>query len=334
MDFNYLFKTQPKVVRLINNGYKKNRLSQVFLFDGAKGTPKYQAAMYLTYLLFCNEHNACSKCIECLRLDSNVHPRLFEVKPEKSDSSNNLSIKKEQIENLIKEFTYIGLEEGIRVFIIHDIELATVSASNSLLKFLEEMPDNSYGILLTDNVNKVLQTIKSRSCVLTFEKIDTKTLQDLYLSKGIDEEESRILSTLTNNSMEGLELAKNEMINNIITLVKKINQSFFDGNNPIMVMNEDGRFLLNSNEKFYHQIFMDLLITITNDRLYYMLGKVDEMIFKDTIQEMYEYGYDISSINYNETFKQVETMLEYKERLNYNLNLELMYMDLFISCEV
>ena len=121
---------------------------------------------------------------------------------------------------------------------------------------------------------------------------------------------------------------------NIITLVKKINQSFFNDENPLMVMQEEGKFLLGLNDKSYHQIFLDLLITITNDRLYYMLGKKNEMVFLETIEEMNEYGLDIHQINYNDTFKQVEIMLQYKERLNYNVNLELMYMDLFICCEV
>ena len=101
-----------------------------------------------------------------------------------------------------------------------------------------------------------------------------------------------------------------------------------------MVMQEEGKFLLGLNDKSYHQIFLDLLITITNDRLYYMLGKKNEMVFLETIEEMNEYGLDIHQINYNDTFKQVEIMLQYKERLNYNVNLELMYMDLFICCEV
>ena len=38
--------------------------------------------------------------------------------------------------------------------------------------------------------------------------------------------------------------------------------------------------------------------------------------------------------NYKDTFKQLDVILSFKERISYNLNLELMYMDLFIKCEV
>lgn len=335
MDFNFLLKTQPKVVKLIDNSLKKNRVSQVYLFDGVKGTPKYQAAMYLASKLLCENNCGCGTCLDCRRLEENVHPRLFKIEPTKNDlSSANATIKKEQMELLEKEFSLSNIEEGTRIFIINDIDKATPASANSLLKFLEEMKDGCYGILITENLSNVLNTIKSRSQIVSFEKIDKETLKNIYLSKGIDEETARVICTLTNNSTEGIEYSKNENILNIITLVKKINQAFLNDENPLMVMQDEGKFLLGINDKMFHQIFLDLLITITNDRMYYMLGKKNEMVFLETIEEMNEYGIDIHQINYNDTFKQVEIMLEYKERLNYNVNLELMYMDLFVRCEV
>lgn len=334
MDFSFLFKTQPRVVKVIDNAFKKNRTAQVYLFDGAKGTPRMQAAMYLAYLLLCENHNACGECLNCKRLEEGVHPRLFFVEPTKNDGvSSAPSIKKEQIDQLEKEFTFSSIEHGARVFIINDIDKATLSGANTLLKFLEEMQEDCYGILLTENLSSVLSTIKSRSQIVSFDRIDKNTLKEIYLSKGINEELARVICTLTNNAQEGLELANSEDLKNVITLVKKVTQSFFSEQNPIIVFNDEGKFLL-QNDKNLNQIFLDLLITITNDRLYYILGKYEEMVFLDTIEEMDKYGFDIHQINYNDTFKQVEVMLEFKERLNYNVNLELMYYDLFIKCEV
>ena len=68
--------------------------------------------------------------------------------------------------------------------------------------------------------------------------------------------------------------------------------------------------------------------------MYYILGKKDEMIFQETIENWEESGISIREFGYKETFKQLEAMLEIKERLNYNVNLELLYYDLFIKCEV
>ena len=56
MDYSFLLKTQPKLVKLFNNGFKKNRLSQVYLLDGVKGTPKTQAAIGVL-LIIKNKHS-------------------------------------------------------------------------------------------------------------------------------------------------------------------------------------------------------------------------------------------------------------------------------------
>lgn len=335
MDFSFLLKTQSRVVKVLQNGIKKNRTSQVYLFEGAKGTPKMQAAMYLATMLMCDNHNGCGECINCKRLEKGVHPRLFIVEPTKGEGVGSLpSIKKEQITQLEQQFIYSSIEKGPRIFIINNIDMATLSSANTLLKFLEEMKEDCYGILITDNLSSVISTIKSRSQIISFDKISKDTLQDIYLSKGIDLEQARIISNLTNNSSEGLELAKSETLINLVTLVKKITQAFLSDQNALLVFVEEGKFLLSSNDKAMHNLFMNLLITITNDRLYYILGKKKEMVFVESLEEMDEEGYDINEFGYNETFRQLETMLSFQDRLTYNVNLELMYYDLFIKCEV
>ena len=64
MDFTRFKKTQKKVLRLIENSYKKNRLVHAYLFEGAKGTPKIEGAYYLANLLMCRGEN--KPCGECL----------------------------------------------------------------------------------------------------------------------------------------------------------------------------------------------------------------------------------------------------------------------------
>ena len=93
MDYSFLLKTQPKLVKLFNNGFKKNRLSQVYLLDGVKGTPKTQAAMYFANMLLCDTHDFCGKCINCKRISENVHPRIMVIEPDAQGA-----IKKDVIE--------------------------------------------------------------------------------------------------------------------------------------------------------------------------------------------------------------------------------------------
>ena len=328
MDFTRFKKTQKKVLRLIENSYKKNRLVHAYLFEGAKGTPKIEGAYYLANLLMCRgENKPCGECLDCQRILNGEHPRIFYIEPIQE------TIKKEQIEALEHEFSRVSLEEGVRVFIIKDIDKATLSASNSILKFLEEMNDNCYGILLTSNLSAVLDTVKSRSQIITLEKISNELLKEAYLSKGINDETAKVLCTLTNNVEEGLELIENDVVSKTINLVKKVSNTLVNDEEPILVMNDEGKFLLTNVDKQYHQMFMDLLITITNDKVLYLMGEFQTMVFDATVSDLLEYEIDKTKIDIKILLKQLEIMLEARKRLEYNVNIELFYMDLFIKCK-
>ncbi len=320
MDFSRFKKTQKHVVQLLENSYKKNRLVHGYLFEGAKGTLKLEAAYYLASLLMCTGDNKpCGECLECQRIKKGIHPRIFYIEPIQD------TIRKEQIDDLEREFSRKSLEEGVRVFIIKDIEKATLSASNSLLKFLEEMGDDNYGILLTEALPNVLSTIKSRMQIISFSKVDRQEIIDEYINKGIDKEIARVLSRITNDPNEGLQMINDGKILDIIDLVKKCSESIVLKKRTFLTFYEESKFLFENNDKKYHQLFIDILILITNDRLYKILGQDEEITFKETIEK-----YPLED-DYQKVFKQLEKMIEAKGRLKYNINLDLMYMQMFVE---
>ena len=322
MDFTRFKKTQKKVLRLIENSYKKNRLVHAYLFEGAKGTPKIEGAYYLANLLMCRgENKPCGECLDCQRILNGEHPRIFYIEPIQE------TIKKEQIEALEHEFSRVSLEEGVRVFIIKDIDKATLSASNSILKFLEEMNENNYGILITESLQNVLLTIRSRSQIVSFNKVTYEDNVKEYNDKGIDLEVSNVLAKITNNTDEGIEFIEEGYIIDIIDLVKKINRSIVLNENPYLKFYEASRFLFDDNNKKNHQMFMDLLILITNDRIYKILGRDDEITFTNEIENLV----NDMEMDYQKTFSQLEKIIEFKGRMKYNLNLDLMYMQMFIE---
>ena len=322
MDFTRFKKTQKKVLKLIENSYKKNRLVHAYLFEGAKGTPKIEGAYYLANLLMCRgENKPCGECLDCQRILNGEHPRIFYIEPIQE------TIKKEQIEALEHEFSRVSLEEGVRVFIIKDIDKATLSASNSILKFLEEMNENNYGILITESLQNVLLTIRSRSQIVSFNKVTYEDNVKEYTDKGIDLEVSNVLAKITNNTDEGIEYIKDGKIIDIIDLVKKINRSIVLNENPYLKFYEASRFLFDDNNKKNHQMFMDLLILITNDRIYKILGRDDEITFTNEIENLV----NDMEMDYQKTFSQLEKIIEFKGRMKYNLNLDLMYMQMFIE---
>lgn len=71
-------------------------------------------------------------------------------------------IKKEQILNLKEEFKTKSQYNNKRIYIIRNAENLNKSSGNTLLKFLEEPDDDIIALLITENKNKVLDTIVSR----------------------------------------------------------------------------------------------------------------------------------------------------------------------------
>lgn len=98
-----------------------------------------------------------------------------------------------------------------RVYIIDGAEKMNDYAANSLLKFLEEPEEDIYGIIITENLNQVLPTIKSRCQILLI-----KESNDLDL-KNIDPE-------IIDKTIKLIDLIENKKINSEAYLYEIINK--------------------------------------------------------------------------------------------------------------
>ncbi len=129
--------------------------------------------------LVCKDFLFCDQCNDCQRIERGYYPDLiyFENTQEKP-------IKKEDIINIEKRFSYDALGDNfIKLYVIKNIENASKQVMNSLLKFIEEPPPNTYALFFCSNEANLLSTIKSRSQIIhinDFEKINHK-------NKEIDE---------------------------------------------------------------------------------------------------------------------------------------------------
>ena len=120
-------------------------------------------------------------------------------------------IRKPQIDELIHEFFFNGFKEG-KEFLFEDIDKANKSASNSLLKFLEELSPTDYGVLITENLSSVLETIKSRCQIISFRKAKEKDVIALLTEEGVQENIARLVVKLTNSLEKGLDIASPEFL--------------------------------------------------------------------------------------------------------------------------
>lgn len=185
---------QPKVSRLIQKTFLSKKLVHAYLFSGEAGVGKKEMAFWMAKRFFCNhteENVPCGKCSYCKRIDSMNHPDLHVVEPDGQ------SIKIDQIRMLQKEFQYKGVESEKKCYIIEHVDKMTVQAANSLLKFLEEPNGNSLAILLTENKNKLLDTILSRVQYYQFQPLKDEKLFTSFVELGLDNDEAFLLAKTT-----------------------------------------------------------------------------------------------------------------------------------------
>lgn len=98
----------------------------------------------------------------------------------------NQSIKKENILNIIKQFSYASISDtSYKFYYLKNCENSSKETFNSLLKFLEEPNDKTIGILTTNSLNTLPITIKSR-CNIFYLEPDNNSLLNLQQQLNLD----------------------------------------------------------------------------------------------------------------------------------------------------
>jgi DNA polymerase-3 subunit delta' len=86
-----------------------------------------------------------------------------------------------------------------------------VSASNKLLKLIEEPPDKTVFILITEDEEQIIQTIRSRCQVLHFPLLAEDTIANGLIGQGISEEKAfRLANEASGNYNKALDLMRND----------------------------------------------------------------------------------------------------------------------------
>ena len=319
MSFEDLKKYQPAVVKLLDNSFKKDRLVPIYLFAGPRGTFKKDAARYLASLILCEISGACGQCNQCLKVANGTNPNLTIIKPAGE------YIKKEQIIDLQNDF---GLtSESKKIFIIYEADKMTSSSANSLLKFLEEMNENTYGVLITENLNRILSTVKSRCQVINFAPINRMEILGDLEDRGISTEASHIIASLTYNIEEARKMTNDNMITKMIELAIDVTLSFeARDHNGLLIMFTKGKFLIEETLKSYHMMFFDMLTAAQNDKIKILINQdvdMEKLVFCETLAK------NRPNLKIEQEIAILELLLKFKERLTYNVNKDLLYAQLF-----
>lgn len=153
--------------RRLSASFEAGRTSHCYLLCGPSGSGKHTLAKLLASALQCSDSpSPCGRCSHCRKVMADIHPDVIVWDdPEK----------KEVPVSLIRDLqtdAFLRPNEGQRkIYILPRAQDLNDSSGNALLKLIEEPPSYAVFLLLTDNPNKLLPTIRSRCVELRLEPV-------------------------------------------------------------------------------------------------------------------------------------------------------------------
>jgi DNA polymerase-3 subunit delta' len=221
---------------------KKNHIAHAQLFWGLEGSANLAMALAYSRLVLCEDlqaDDACGQCTSCKLMNKLNHPDLhlymplttFEGKKGEelkahhlptfkktilenpyidindwsvaSDAENKQPIiNVEEGRNMVQQASMKSFNGGYKIFLIWLPELMHNSTANAILKMLEEPPKQTLFLLVTQNMEKLLQTIISRCQILKLPLFeDDDIFEYLITHRQAEENKAREIARLANGSM-------------------------------------------------------------------------------------------------------------------------------------
>ena len=148
----------------------QNHISHFYLISGPRGAGKHTLARLLAAGILCREtKKPCLSCPACRKVLDNVHPDVITIE---DPEHKNVSVK---IVREFREDMFIQPNEGSHKIYLLPQELG-IEGQNALLKILEEPPSYGVFLLLTDNPEKLLPTVRSRCTELSLQPLPSQLL--------------------------------------------------------------------------------------------------------------------------------------------------------------
>src|SRR4030043_329445 len=198
---------QEPITQTLRNALRSGRVSHAYLFCGPRGTGKTSTARSLAKAINClnlKDGEPCNTCEMCLAISQGRALDIIEI-----DAASNTGV--DDIRSLREKVNYAPNQARYKVYIIDEVHMLSTSASNALLKTLEEPPPPVIFILATTEAHKILPTILSRCQRFDFRRLsqaDVTSRLDYICQKEdihIDPEALRIIARNATGSLRDAE---------------------------------------------------------------------------------------------------------------------------------
>jgi len=172
---------QEQIKTHFHNAISTGKISHAYIINGERFSGKEFIARIFAMTLQCEKGGTepCQQCRSCKQALSNNQPDIIYVTHEKPGSIGVDDIRK-QVNGDIAIKPY---NSPYKVYIVNEAEKMTVQAQNALLKTLEEPPAYAVILLLTTNVNSLLQTILSRCVILHMKPVSDELIKKFLMEQ-------------------------------------------------------------------------------------------------------------------------------------------------------
>lgn len=294
--------------KYLSNSIKSNMISHAYMFEGPSGVGKNTMARELAATL-----------LEMENLFNS--PDYIEITPD-GNSIKIAQIRKLQSDILVKPY------KSYKIYVIDEAQKMTVEAQNALLKTLEEPPKYAIIILITNNKESLLDTIKSRCEIIKFTPIPLVEIADYLTQTGVDKNRASLLANFSRGSMQkAIELSESEDFHIMRDEVQKYVETFLTGS-MLDIMD-----IQSSIEKYKDNItnVLDLLVNYFRDIMMVkenvdssMIINLDRLVFIKNMS---------TKITYSQLSKIIDIIEETKNKLrsncNFNISIQVMTLNIY-----
>ncbi len=182
-------------IEMLRRSIARGRQAHAYLFAGSPGIGKSRFARIFAQSLFCEKHDdtellACGDCSPCRQMNAGSHPDYFAIGCPEGKNEIPVSIfygdkERRGQEGLIHDLSLRPMAGSRRIAVIDDANCMNEEGANAMLKTLEEPPPNSMLILIAENLDAMLPTIRSRCQLVRFSPLAATDVSDLLLKNEV-----------------------------------------------------------------------------------------------------------------------------------------------------
>jgi DNA polymerase-3 subunit delta' len=302
------------------------RIPHALIVSGQEGVGKLLLAEQISHLLLCDNpdnHQACALCHACKLIKAGTHPDFIAISPEEEGKS--ISI--DRIRSLEQTLTLKPHYAKYRVVLINPAHKLNRNAANALLKTLEEPGENSLFLLVTEQLESLPATIRSR-CQTVHVPTPEENESILWLKERLPNKNvTRLIKISAGSPLNAIALSENE-VEKDYELLESLWTGLIAGKiDPVSAVSKTEKINLQSVLEWTTRWVMELI------QAQFKISQHEEnMTDEENMTESNNALKDLEGgLNLRQLFNLLEQLFQAKRLLGSSVNKQLMLEAIFIS---